>query len=31
MHLSDKNLLSAPDTVRPRYLFLDTHASVAAK
>jgi para-nitrobenzyl esterase len=26
MHLAGKNLAAAPDTVRPRYLFLDTHA-----
>ena len=27
MHLSGKNLVAAPDTVRPRYLFLDSHAA----
>jgi para-nitrobenzyl esterase len=27
MHLSGKNLGSAPDTVRPRYLFLDSHSA----
>jgi para-nitrobenzyl esterase len=32
MHLSGHNFAAAPDTVRPRYLFLDTHsATMAAK
>ena len=31
MHLSAKNLGAAPDTVRPRYLFLDSHVTMAAK
>jgi Carboxylesterase type B len=31
MHLSGKNLGAAPDTVRPRYLFLDYSAVLAAK
>ena len=28
MHLSGHNIASAPDTVRPRYLFLDAHANI---
>ena len=30
MHLSGHNLGAAPDTVRPRYLFLDSHAATTA-
>jgi para-nitrobenzyl esterase len=31
MHLSGKNLGAAPDTVRPRYEFLDSHSASSAK
>jgi len=30
MHLSGQKLAAAPDTVRPRYLFLDSHSAVMA-
>jgi para-nitrobenzyl esterase len=30
MHLSGKNLAAAPDSVRHRYLFLDSHSAVVA-
>jgi len=30
MHLSDHNLAAAPDIVRPRYLFLDSHSATMA-